>query len=459
VIVRRAFTVSNEAGLSYAIDTINNAIANNESYITILITKDINLTGANQRNITSAWKGKNIILEKNSTASVVTVGGLIVEGSGAVALKDVNIVNITIVAGYYNSFALRSDGKLWASGYNDFGQLGLGNNVSKTSFESVTISGLPSGAKIVSIAAGGFHSLALDSEGGVWASGYNDFGQLGLSNNVSKTSFVKVTSLSDKNITAITAGYYHSLALDNNGKVWASGYDNDGQLGLGDTNGKNVFTEVSLSGKIITAIAAGAGGHHSLALDSNGGVWASGYNEAGQLGLRDTNKRTSFEQVTINTLPSNAKIVSIAVNHVHSLALDSNGGVWASGLHDRGQLGLGNDINQNEFKSVIINGLTSGAKIVSISAGGIHSLALDDDGKLWATGDNTYGQLALGNNVSKASFQSVAISAKIVSVSGGAFYSLALTNDGVLLGAGHNGAGELGLGGVFRTTVFTPISF
>ncbi|MBP9489374.1 hypothetical protein KBE88_01255, partial [Candidatus Saccharibacteria bacterium] len=145
------------------------------------------------------------------------------------------------------------------------------------------------GKTISQISAGSGHSLALDSEGQIYAWGYNDYGQLGNGDTTSSNTPVKVDAsgvLAGKTISQISAGGAHSLALDSEGQIYAWGYNDYGQLGNGDTTSSNTPVKVDasgvLAGKTISQISAG--GAHSLALDSEGQIYAWGYNDYGQLG-------------------------------------------------------------------------------------------------------------------------------------------------------------------------------
>jgi alpha-tubulin suppressor-like RCC1 family protein len=197
---------------------------------------------------------------------------------------------------------LDSEGRVWASGDNIYGQLGLGSNTNQNLFKPVTFKGLTSGAKIVSIYAGELHSLALDSEGKLWAAGWNN-GLLGLGNKINQTSFQSVTIAglsSSAKVTSLAAGGTHSLALTNNGTIYSAGVSSGGQLGLGDMLAHSTFRPVTIkfstSGTKIVSISAGYA--HSLVLDSEGGVWATGSNEIGQLGLSgNTTRYYSFTPV------------------------------------------------------------------------------------------------------------------------------------------------------------------
>lgn len=206
-----------------------------------------------------------------------------------------------VAAGDYHSLALKSDGTVWAWGYNVCGQLGDGTTTSKTT--PVQVFGLTG---ITAIAGGGYHSLALKSDGTVWAWGDNGYGQLGDGTITQRIAPVQVYGLTG--ITTIAAGNCHSLALKSNGTVWAWGWNGYGQLGDGTTTDKITPVQVScLTG--ITTIAAG--GISSLALKSDGTVWAWGDNYFGQLGDGTRTDRKIPVTVIYNGNPLNLVLVSI----------------------------------------------------------------------------------------------------------------------------------------------------
>jgi alpha-tubulin suppressor-like RCC1 family protein len=301
-----------------------------------------------------------------------------------------NLSNVSgIAAGEYYSLALTNDGKVYAWGYNGYGQLGLGNTTNQSS--PVHVSSLSNVAGIAAntennSSTGASHSLAFTNDGKVYSWGSNSTGQLGLGNNTDQSRPVHVSSLS--NVSGITAGGNHSFALTNDGKVYAWGDNGGGQLGLGNRVERNIPAHVS-SLSNVSGIAAGE--YHSLAFTNNGNVYAWGYNGYGQLGLGNTTDQ--YSPVHVSSLSNVSGIA--AGGHSHSLAFTTDGKVYAWGWNESGQLGLGYDSLYNYIKSpVYVSRLSN---VTGIAAGEYHSLALTNDGKVYAWGANRYGQLGLGN--------------------------------------------------------------
>ncbi|MDR1912310.1 MAG: hypothetical protein LBQ52_08215 [Helicobacteraceae bacterium] len=354
------------------------------------------------------------------------------------AQPNISDRNLTAIAvGDSHTIALDSEGKVWASGFNEYGQLGLSDPDNQRGFVEITDL---SDKSIVAISAGDQHTIALGANGRVWASGFNGYEQLGLNDAENRTSFVEIKDLNDKNISALSAGGYHSFAIDDAGGVWASGRNNRGQLGVGDSYNRAAFSETpNLKNKIIVAMAAGK--YHSFAIDDAGRVWASGLNDEGQLGLGNTNNRTAFTEVT--SLKGRF-IIAIAAGEAHSIALDNEGVVWTSGANDYGQLGLGDRTGRLRFTQVL--GL-AGKKIAAIGAGTRFSIAASDDGTVWTTGWNDKGQLGLGDTLDRAKFTKAANfkGGAIAAIGGGEKHTILLDTNGRIWTSGYNYYGQLGL--------------
>src|SRR2546428_7048968 len=226
---------------------------------------------------------------------------------------------VAISARYTHAIANKSDGSLWAWGENGDGQLGNGTTSDSSVPLPVTQTNGPT--NVIGLAAASEHSLALASDGRVWAWGYGLEGQLGNGQITNSSLPLLVNALT--NISALAAGGYHSLSISN-GNVWSWGWNYYGQLGDGTLNDNS--NPVRVSG--LSNVTAIAGGYdHSLAI-SNGNVWAWGYGYDGELGTGNNSARANPVPVT-----GLSQITAIAAGDWHSLAI-SNGIVWAWGLNN-----------------------------------------------------------------------------------------------------------------------------
>ncbi|MEY2428626.1 MAG: large repetitive protein, partial [Verrucomicrobiota bacterium] len=243
------------------------------------------------------------------------------------------------------------------------------------SFEQITLP--PSATNVIAIAAGAWHSLALQADGTVAAWGDDADGQ--------SDAPAALT-----NALAIAAGGYHSLAISSSGAVTAWGADDYGQT--------------NLPAGLRNVIGISAGTWHNLALRADGSVVAWGDNSWGQ-----TNVPIGLSNV-----------VAVSAGGNHSLALKADGTVMAWGENNNSD---GTFVGQ----SVVPPGLTN---VVAIAAGEYHSLAVKGDGSVVAWGDNTQNQVGGAGGISN-----------VVAVAGGGSHSVALRSDGTVLawGADWNG--------------------
>lgn len=266
---------------------------------------------------------------------------------------------------------------------------------------------------MVAISAGARHSLALCSDGSLVSWGENNplYRQLGDGSTTNRSTPVFVRTSSDsalfgKSVVAVSAGGFHTLALCSDGSLATWGDDAYGQLGDGFTTQQatpvalNTSSGSGLFGKSVTDIAAGVS--HSMALCTDGSLVAWGENSYGQLGDGSTTQRTIA--VTVNTSSGSAlfgkSIADIAAGGAHSMALCTDGSLAAWGLNGSGQLGDGSSTNRTSPVAVNTSGSSALANksIWSISGGGHHSIALCSDGSLAAWGLNDSGQLGDGSS-------------------------------------------------------------
>jgi alpha-tubulin suppressor-like RCC1 family protein len=241
-------------------------------------------------------------------------------------------------------------------------------------------------------------TTAQDATISAW--GNNFFGQLGSETyNTSSNTPVEVSNLDGAEVKALAGGQGHSLALTEDGTVWAWGLNQYGQLGDGTNTDSSTPVQVKdstdptgyLSG--VTALAAGSS--HSLALKDDGTVWAWGSNTGGQ--EQKISGQLGNDTITSTNTPVQVSdldgVKAIAAGSSYSLALKDDGSVWAWGYNEFGQLGDGT--NTDSSTPVQVSDLDG---VKAISGGGAHSLGLKDDGTVWAWGSNPYGQLGNGTD-------------------------------------------------------------
>ncbi|MDR3352726.1 MAG: hypothetical protein LBO00_06985 [Zoogloeaceae bacterium] len=364
-----------------------------------------------------------------------------------------------IAVGQYHSLALDKNGKVYATGDNSYGQLGLGNSRhARMVFTPVSSLG---NKKIVAIAAGDFHSLALDDLGRLYATGFNRDGQLGLGNHgieTNRENFTLVSSLKDKKIVMIEAGKNDSFAIDSEGKLYAVGDNEHGQLGMGkyDREDRDVFTFVaSLEGKKIVAISTSY--IHSLALDDSGKVYAAGVVGDNEHGLgdplyqREVMSLPYFSFTPVSTLNDNT-IVAVKAGYNYSLALEKSGKIYAAGGNEYGYPGAG-DGNLVDFTLVAD---LSDKKIVAITMENLSTpIVLDSKGKLYAASVDAQKQLESGDVIKHIEFTPVSalVNKRIVAVAAGEIHSLALDKNGKIYAKGRDDWGQLGFGDIINPAI------
>lgn len=345
-----------------------------------------------------------------------------------VAATTVDAVTPAVSAGATHIVALKSDGTAWAWGNNGIGQLGNNGSSTVNVLVPVQVLGLTG---VTAVSAGDYHTVALKSDGIVWSWGDNGYGQLGILDDRVASSSVPVQVFGLNGVTAVSACGTYTVALKSDGSVWAWGDNMFGETPRPGTTGSPIPVQVS---GLVGVSAVSAGQQHAVVLKSDGTVWAWGDNAAGQLGNNSTTE-SSYAPVQASGLTG---VVAVSAGGFHTVALKSDGSVWAWGNNSNGQ--LGNSSTVNSLVPVRVSALTG---VTAVSAGFSYTVALKSDGTVWAWGNNGSGQL--GNNTTANSLVPVQVfgltSVSAVSAGGA---TAALKSDGSVWAWGNNSYGQLG---------------
>jgi alpha-tubulin suppressor-like RCC1 family protein len=348
---------------------------------------------------------------------VANAAGRITSGVAALTVTPAPIqwqADARLAGGGTHTLAIRTNGELWSWGTNNGGALGRANGSTVTAPSAVTTLG----ATVRSVAGGAWYSVALKTDGTVWAWGnWNNVGPAVGAPPAPVLLPQQVTGLA--NIRAVASRYNHTLALKEDGTVWGFGPENFDALGPATGNGA-ARQVPGLSG--IRQIAAGE--QHSMALRDDGTVYTWGRNSQGQLGINTGGaSRTAPQTVALTN------VVAIAAISFRSYALRSDGTVWEWGGSPAG------------FTPVAVAGATG---IKAIAGGNYTMHALRTDGTVLGWGDNTFGRVGIGSTqVTITTATALPGLANIVELAGAEFHALALGGDGRVFGYGSNGNAQI----------------
>ena len=357
-----------------------------------------------------------------------------------VGVADLSSSAAAVATGVEHTCALTLAGGVQCWGYNGSGQLGDGTTMQRG--VPVGVVGLSSG--VASVAAAEYHSCALMNWGGVRCWGNNTYGQLGDGNNPTRSLVpVDVSGLSTGAV-AIAAGLHHACVITTSGGVQCWGRNYSGELGDGTTTHRSVPVGVTGLSSGVDSIAVG--GKHTCALSTAGGVQCWGGNDYGQLGDGTVYLKTA--PVAVSGLSSG--VAAIAAGGEHTCALLSGGGVQCWGRNGAGQLGDGSTSNRNT--PVAVSGLSSG--VVAIAAGGHHTCALTIGNEIWCWGANGSGQFGDGSQTgSNIPVMSSGLLGGVAALATGGYYTCAVTTEEGVQCWGSNSAGQLGDGSVVMSFV------
>ena len=369
----------------------------------------------------------------------VTGGGVAREQHTPVMIMD-GVVAIS--AGARHTMVILEDSSLLTWGSNDMFQLGYGHyNRRFIPTEIMT--------DVTAVSAGSGHSMAIRADGSLWVWGLNLSGVFGDGTRTSSRTPIKVM----EDVIAISAGSSYSAVIRSDGSLWAWGSNHQGQLGDGTTEQSLYPVKVMNDVYYIST-----GNRHTLSIRNDGSLWAWGCNTYGQLG----NGTTVDSHIPIKIMED---VISVSAGNFHSMAISADGSLWAWGRNSYGEIGdgtvsvrgfLGRYIYEDNDHHLPIKIMSD---VIAVSAGARHTMAIQSDGSLWAWGCNLHGALGdgtasvreHGRNFIEDNTRRLPIKVMddVIAVSSGGWghfgdgYTIAIRSDGSLWAWGDNSSGQL----------------
>jgi len=348
------------------------------------------------------------------------------------------ILNMTSVGGFTGAVAcgqshtaiVLANGTVQAFGNNNNGQLGVNDQVNRST--PVQVWNISSSA--IAVACGYYHTAVLLANGTVQAFGKNNVGQLGVNDTVTRSTPVQVLNISTA--IAVACGYYHTAVVLANGTVRTFGNNVAGQLGVNDTVTRS--TPVPVWAISSSAIAVACGKYHTAVLLANGTVQTFGRNAFNQLGVNDTANRSTPVQVW--AISSSA--IAVACGQNHTAVLLANGTVQTFGSNTYGQLG----VNDQVIRSTPVQVFAISSSAIAVACGTTITAIVLANGTVQTFGNNNAGQLGVNDTANRSTpVQVWAISSSAIAVAGGYYHTAVLLANGTVQAFGRNTNGQLGL--------------
>uniref|UniRef100_A0ABI7VTV5 RCC1-like domain-containing protein n=1 Tax=Felis catus TaxID=9685 RepID=A0ABI7VTV5_FELCA len=301
------------------------------------------------------------------------------------------------------------------------------------------------------LSCGDEHTAVVTGNKKLYMFGSNNWGQLGLGSKstVSKPTCVK--ALKPEKVKFAACGRNHTLVSTEGGKVYAAGGNNEGQLGLGDTEERNTFHLISFFTSQHKIKQLSAGSNTSAALTEDGELFMWGDNSEGQIGLKDVTNVCVPQQVTVGK-----PISWISCGYYHSAFVTTEGELYTFGEPESGKLGLPNQLLCNHRMPQPVPGIPE--KVVQVACGGGHTVVLTEKA-VYTFGLGQFGQLGLGTFLFETSVPKViehVKDQKISSISCGENHTALITDIGLMYTFGDGRYGKLGLGLENFTNQFLP---
>jgi alpha-tubulin suppressor-like RCC1 family protein len=309
-----------------------------------------------------------------------------------------------VAAGGSHTGIVTEAGDLLMCGLGSYGRLGLGDEEDRTTPTLVPRAEFGDEA-VLMVACGTRHTAVVTEGGGVYTFGEGRWGRLGHGNEQDQLAPRRVpeAGFNGERVVMVAAGSFHTVALSEAGHVFTWGDCSYGQLGHGDQDYQLAPRQVEVGrfgGEKVVFVAAV--GDNTVAVAAGGRLYTWGCGGFGQLGHGDTGNRLVPTLVggggtgPAFGAPEGMRVVMVACGLLHTLVVTQDGALWACGSGEFGQLGLNDTENNYVFRQVGVAAF-GGARVVTAAAGCGHSVAVTEDGALWTWGCSGSGQLGHGD--------------------------------------------------------------
>uniref|UniRef100_A0AC11EDJ4 Uncharacterized protein n=1 Tax=Ovis aries TaxID=9940 RepID=A0AC11EDJ4_SHEEP len=293
----------------------------------------------------------------------------------------------------------------------------------------------------ISLSCGDEHTAITTGNNKLFMFGSNNWGQLGLGSKATVNKPTCIKALKPEKVKFVACGRNHTLVLTGGGKVYATGGNNEGQLGLGDTDERSAFHLISFFTSQHKIKQLSAGSNTSAALTEDGELFMWGDNSEGQIGLQNITNMCVPHQVTVGK-----PISWISCGYYHSAFVTTEGELYTFGEPESGKLGLPPKLLVNHKVPQLVPGISE--KVIQVACGGGHTVVLTEKA-VYTFGLGQFGQLGLGTFTFETSEPKVIESVKdkkISHVCCGENHTALITESGLLYTFGDGRHGKLGLG-------------
>lgn len=324
--------------------------------------------------------------------------GVLGQGDGrlvsAVPHAITGLVVRAVAATHAHTLLLTEDGGIHSFGIGKDGRLGHGDEADQHWPRRIDAQRGPARGHIAAIAVGFAHSLTVGETGEVFSFGWGLRGRLGQGDEASQSRPRRIDALRGVRVSSLAAGFGHSLALSETGEVYSFGGESAGELGHGDSSSTQLTPRRVEALRLVRVSAVAAGWNHSLALSEAGEVYSFGKGSHGRLGHND-----EADQHTPRLIEAlrGARVSAVAAGWGHSLVL-RKGEVHSFGCGSNSATGHGDEADRRVPR--LIQALR-GVRVVAVAAGAYHSLLRCEDGSTYSFGGGWFCQLGHGNQASQ----------------------------------------------------------